>query len=65
VQDGLFGVVRKGGKVYLALGRDQFDRDYYEHATTANGLGGYGILSGDDFTQPACIVRFKRVSDKI
>jgi len=64
VQDGIFPVVTKSGKVYLTLAKDQLDRDFYEHATTANGLGGFGLLSGDDFDQPARIVRFEKIDDK-
>ena len=64
VAEGLFTIVRKAGKVYISVEKAQLDREYYEHATTANGLGGYGILSGDDFQQPARIVKFERVSDR-
>ncbi len=64
LQGGLFGIVRKNGKVYLTLAKDQLDKEFYEHATTANGLGGFGILSGDDFQQPARIVKFERINDK-
>jgi len=52
-QAGLFTVWRKEGKVYLELSAEQFDKEYLMHATTANGLGGYGVLSGDDFLQEA------------
>jgi len=62
--DGIFPLVRKDGKVYMTLSKAQFDTDFYEHATTANGLGGFGLLSGDDFEQPARIIRFQRISDK-
>jgi hypothetical protein len=61
--DGIFPLVRKSGKVYLTLAKDQFDTEFYEHATTANGLGGFGVLSGDDFEQPARIIVFVRVGD--
>ncbi len=64
VQDGLFPVVRKDGKVYLTLTKDQLDTDFYEHATTANGLGGFGILSGDDFQLLVRIIRFRRINDR-
>jgi hypothetical protein len=64
VQDGLFTLIRKDGKVYLALTKDQLDKEFYEHATTANGLGGFGILSGDDFEQPTRIVKFERINDR-
>jgi len=64
LQDGIFPLVRKDGKVYLTLTKDQLDTDFYEHATIANGLGGFGLLSGDDFQQPARIIRFERVEQK-
>ena len=64
VMGGLFTVVRKAGKVYIGLEKAQLDREYYEHATTANGLGGYGIYSGDDFQQPARIVKFERLNER-
>lgn len=63
-KDGIFPVIVKAGKVYLELTADQLDKDFYEHATTANGLGGFGIYSGDSFQQDARIVRFHRVDDK-
>jgi hypothetical protein len=64
VATGLFTLVRKDGKVYVVLTPDQLGKEFYEHATTANGLGGFGVLSGDDFEQPARIIRFERVSPK-
>jgi hypothetical protein len=64
VKDGLFPLIRKDGKVYLTLTKDQLDKDFYEHAVPSNGLGGYGILDGDDFQQLVEIVRFVRVDDK-
>jgi hypothetical protein len=64
VAAGLFTLIRKDGKVYVALRQDQFDKEFYEHATTANGLGGFGVLSGDDFEQPARIIKFERVTPK-
>ncbi len=63
-QDGLFPVIVKDGKVFLELRTDQFGKDFYEHATSANGLGGYGLLSGDDFLQEARILHFVRVDAK-
>jgi hypothetical protein len=63
ITDGLFPLVKKDGKLYLKLTSAQLGVDFYEHATTVNGLGGYGVLSGDDFDQPARIVRFVRTND--
>jgi len=63
-QPGLFTLWRKDGRVYIELTKDQFDKEYYAHATTANGLGGYGLLSGDDFQMPATLFKFVRTGPK-
>ncbi|MDB5094747.1 MAG: hypothetical protein JWO85_2848 [Candidatus Eremiobacteraeota bacterium] len=60
VQDGLFTLIRKDGKVSMVLKADQLDRDYLQTAVPKNGLGGYGILSGDVFQQEARTIRFVR-----
>lgn len=60
VQDGLFTLIRKDGKVALVLKPDQLDKDYLQTAVPKNGLGGYGVLSGDVFQQEARVVRFVR-----
>ena len=59
-QPGLFTVWRKDGRVYLELRSDQFDRDYLQTAVNANGLGGFGIVSGQFFQQEARLLRFVR-----
>jgi hypothetical protein len=63
LSDGIFPLIRKDGKIYMTLAKSQLDTEFYEHATIANGLGGFGLLSGDDFQQPARIIRFKRIGD--
>jgi Met-zincin/Domain of unknown function (DUF5117)/Domain of unknown function (DUF5118) len=57
-QPGLFTVWRKDGKVYLEIRDDQLDTDFLEHVLPANGLGGFGFDSGQQFDQPGRIVRF-------
>jgi hypothetical protein len=57
-QPGLFPIYRVGGKVYLEVRDDQLDTDYLEHIVPANGVGGYGLHSGDQFAQTGRIVRF-------
>ena len=59
-QSGLFTVWRKEGKIYLELAPDQLDKDYLQTAVPANGLGGFGILSGQMFAQDARLLRFER-----
>jgi hypothetical protein len=57
-QAGLFTLWRKDGKVYLEIRDDQLDTDFLEHVVPANGLGGFGFHSGDQFVQEARLVRF-------
>ena len=59
-QDGLFTVWRKDAKIYLELKTEQLDKDYLETVVPANGLGGYGIQSGQMLMQEARLVRFVR-----
>jgi len=63
-QVGLFPLIRKDGKIYMELTTSQLNKEYYEHATSANGLGGFGLLSGDDFLQEARIFKFVRIGPK-
>ena len=58
VQTGLFTIIRKDGKVVLEIRTDQLDTDFIEHVVPANGLGGFGLHSGDQFAQGARVVRF-------
>jgi len=57
-QAGLFTLWRKDGKVYIEVRDDQLDTDFLEHVVPANGLGGFGFHSGDQFAQDARMVRF-------
>jgi len=57
-QPGLFPLYRSGGKTYIEVRDDQLETDFLEHIVPANGLGGYGIHSGDQFAQNGRIVRF-------
>ncbi|MGH7716392.1 MAG: DUF5117 domain-containing protein, partial [Vulcanimicrobiaceae bacterium] len=59
-QNGLFPLWRKDGKVYLELRTDQLDKDFLQTAVPSNGLGGFGITSGQMFQQEARLVRFIR-----
>jgi hypothetical protein len=65
VQNGLFQLIRKDGKVYMRLTADQLDKDFLQTAVPKNGLGGYGVISGDVFHQEARLVRFVRVGKAV
>ncbi len=64
VQNGLFNVIRKGGKVYLEIAPAQLDQDFVQTSELVNGLGGYGVLPGG-IGSSALIIRFTRNDDKI
>ncbi len=64
VQNGLFNLIRKGGKVYLEIAPSQLGQDFVQTSELANGLGGYNILPGG-ITASARIIRFIRSDDKI
>jgi len=64
VQNGLFNIIRKDGKVYLELAPSQLGQDFVQTAEQTNGLGGYGNIPGG-ITSYARIIRFTRNDDKI
>jgi len=64
VQNGLFNVIRKNGKVYLEIAPSQLDQDFIQSAETVNGLGGYFVIPGG-ITSWTRIVRFTRNENKI
>lgn len=64
-QTGLFTVLRKSGKVYLQLHKDQLDADFIQSAVPVNGLGGFGVYPGAFDYAPARLIRFTRVDDKV
>jgi hypothetical protein len=64
VQNGLFNVIRKDGKVYIDIAAAQLGQDFVQTAETANGLGGYNFIPGG-IGSYARIIRFTRSDDKI
>ena len=65
VSSGLLGVIRKDGKVYLAISNAQLGKDFIETSVPATGLGGFGPAPGEPYVAPARIIRFERVDDTI
>lgn len=64
-QRGLFGIWRKGGRVYIDITEDQLDKDYLETIVPGNGLGGRFIVWGNTDHLPAMLVRFARAGDGV
>jgi len=52
VQDGLIQILRKGGKVFLALSPDQLGKDFIQTAVPSTGLGGLGPAPGEPYVAP-------------
>jgi hypothetical protein len=65
VQHGLFGVIRKGGHVYIDIATAQLDTDFLETIVPGNGIGGNFIVWGNTDHLPAMLVRFERADDGI
>jgi hypothetical protein len=64
VQNGLFNIIRKAGKVYIEIAPSQLDKDFIQSAETVNGLGGYNIIPGG-IGSTSRTIRFTRNDDKI
>jgi len=64
LQNGLFNVIRKNGKVYLEIAPSQLDQDFIQSAETVNGLGGYFVIPGV-ITSWTRVVRFTRNENKV
>src|SRR5579883_3192231 len=65
VLPGLIPIVKKDGKVYLALSKDQIGADFIETSVPSTGLGGYGPAPGEPYVAPARILHFDRVDDQV
>jgi Met-zincin/Domain of unknown function (DUF5117)/Domain of unknown function (DUF5118) len=64
VQNGLFNIIRKGGKVYMEIAPSQLDQDFIQSAEQVNALGGWFVIPGG-ISSVDYIVRFSRNDDKI
>ncbi|MBV8263158.1 MAG: DUF5117 domain-containing protein, partial [Candidatus Eremiobacteraeota bacterium] len=64
-QTGLFTLWRKNGKVYVELSTAQLGKDFVQSAAPANGLGGWGIVWGEDMFAQTRLIRFTRQDNKI
>ncbi len=65
VTNGLLGVVRKDGRVYLVISKDQLGKDFIETSVPTTGIGGLGPAPEESDIAPARIIRFERVDDNV
>jgi len=64
VQNGLFNIIRKDGKVYIEIGPSQLDQDFIASAEQVNGIGGWNVIPGG-ISSFARIIRFTKSDNKI
>lgn len=65
VQNGLIPIIRKHGRVYFALSKNQLGADFIETSVPSSGMGGFGPAQGEPYVAPARILHFERVDDTI
>ena len=64
-QHGLFTLWRKHDHVYIEIAAAQLGKDYVQSAAPQNGLGGWGLVAGEDMFAPTRLIRFARNGNKI
>jgi uncharacterized protein DUF5117/uncharacterized protein DUF5118 len=65
VQSGLFPIITKDDKVYLAIAASQLDHPFIETSVPSTGLGGFGPAPGEPYVAPARMIEFTKVGDKV
>jgi hypothetical protein len=65
VQHGLFSIITKSDKIYLAIGANQLDRQFIETSVPSTGLGGFGPAPGEPYVAPARMIEFSKIGGKI
>jgi Met-zincin/Domain of unknown function (DUF5117)/Domain of unknown function (DUF5118) len=65
VTPGLIPIIRKSGKVYLALSPAQLGKDFIATSVPSSGLGGLGPAQGEPYVAPARILHFERVGNQV
>lgn len=65
IQPGLIPIIKKAGRVYLALSTEQLGKDFIETSIPSTGLGGIGPAPGEPYVAPARILHFDRIDDTV
>jgi hypothetical protein len=65
VQTGLFPIISKDDKIYLAIAADQLDHPFIETSVPSSGLGGFGPAQGEPYVAPARIIEFSKFGGKV
>jgi hypothetical protein len=65
VQNGLFPIITKADKIYLAIAANQLDRAFIETSVPSTGFGGFGPAPGEPYVAPARMIEFTKIGGRI
>jgi hypothetical protein len=65
VQNGLFPIITKDDKIYIAIAANQLDRQFIETSVPSTGFGGYGPAPGEPYVAPARMIEFSKIGGKV
>jgi hypothetical protein len=65
VQNGLFPIITKDDKIYLAIAANQLDQQFIETSVPSTGFGGFGPAPGEPYVAPARMIEFSKIGGKI
>ena len=64
-QNGLFPIIAKDDKIYLAISATQLGKQFIQTAVPKTGFGGLGPAPGEPYVAPARTFEFDRVGGKV
>ncbi|HKW44427.1 MAG TPA: zinc-dependent metalloprotease, partial [Candidatus Eremiobacteraceae bacterium] len=65
LQSGLFPIITKADKTYLAIAANQLDKQFIETSVPSTGLGGFGPAPGEPYVAPARMIEFSKIGGRI
>ena len=65
IQNGLFPIIAKNDKVYIAIAGPQLGKQFIETSVPTTGFGGLGPAPGEPYVAPARMIEFDRVGHKV
>src|SRR5579863_670641 len=65
IQAGLFPIIAKDDKVYIAIAGTQIGKQFIETSVPTTGFGGLGPAPGEPYVAPARMIEFDRVGHKV
>src|SRR4029077_13273046 len=65
VQNGLFPIITKDDKIFIAIAANQLDQQFIETSVPSTGLGGFGPAPGEPYVAPARMIEFSKIGGKV